>query len=286
LVDKEKEKYWSPIDLYVGGAEHATRHLIYARFWHKFLYDIGVVNYPEPFTRLQNVGLILAEDGRKMSKRWGNVINPDDVVKEFGADAMRLYEMFMGPFDQPCAWSTNGVIGCRRFLEKVWYLQEKVSDSAGIASKLVTLIHQTVKKVSEDIPAMRYNTAIAKMMELVNELGKEEKITKENYLLLIKILSPFAPHITEEIWNEMDGQGSVFESSWPQYDEQLAKDSEITLVVQINGKMRDSMLVSSDISEDGAKKIALESDVIKKWLEGKEPKKIIYIKGKLVSIVV
>lgn len=286
LVDKEKEKYWSPIDLYVGGAEHATRHLIYARFWHKFLYDIGVVNYPEPFTRLQNVGLILAEDGRKMSKRWGNVINPDDVVKEYGADAMRLYEMFMGPFDQPCAWSTNGVIGCRRFLEKVWYLQEKIGEKVETSPKLVTLIHQIVKKVGEDIPAMRYNTAIAKMMELVNELGKEEKITKDNYLLLIKILSPFAPHITEEIWSELGKKESIFESDWPEYDEQLANDSEITLVVQVNGKVRDNLVVSPDISEDDAKKIALESDVVKKWLDGKEPKKVIYVKGKLVSVVV
>lgn len=287
LVDKEKEKYWSPVDLYVGGAEHATRHLIYARFWHKFLYDIGAVNYSEPFTRLQNVGLILASDGRKMSKRWGNVINPDDVVDEFGADSMRLYEMFMGPFDQPCAWSTNGVVGCRRFLEKVWYLQEKATEDAVTPKKLETLIHQTIKKVSEDIPAMRYNTAVAKMMELVNELTKEEKISKKYYLSLIKILAPFTPHIAEEIWHELGGQeSSIFTSGWSEYSEELSQDSEITLVIQINGKVRDSLVVSADVTEEDAKKLALDSEVVKKWLEGKEPKKVIYVKGKLVSIVI
>jgi len=286
LVDREKERYWDPIDLYVGGAEHATRHLIYARFWHKFLYDIGVVNYSEPFTRLQNVGLILAEDGRKMSKRWGNVINPDDVVAESGADAMRLYEMFMGPFDQPCAWNTNGVVGCRRFLEKVWYLQEKVAEDITMPAKLEILFNQTIKKVSEDIPAMRFNTAIAKMMELVNELSKEEKVDKRYYLLLLKILSPFAPHVTEEIWNSSGNSGSIFVSSWPEYDPNLVQNSEITLVVQVNGKVRDNITVPADISEDDAKKVALDSEIIKKWLEGKEPKKVIYVKGKLVSIVV
>jgi leucyl-tRNA synthetase len=284
--DKEKINYWNPVDLYVGGAEHATRHLIYARFWHKFLYDIGAVNNSEPFTKLQNVGLILAEDGRKMSKRWGNVINPDDIVDKYGADSMRLYEMFMGPFDQPCAWSTNGVVGCRRFLERVWYLQEKIEENVELAPKLMTLIHQTVKKVSEDIPAMRYNTAVAKMMELVNELSKEEKLDKKHYSLLLRVLSPFAPHITEEIWSVLGNKKSIFESAWPEYDVELAKDTEITLVVQINGKVRDSLVVSADISEEEAKNLALNSEIVKKWLGDKEPKKVIYVKGKLISIVV
>ncbi len=286
LVSKEKEKYWSPIDLYVGGAEHATRHLIYARFWHKFLFDIGVVSYPEPFTRLQNVGLILAEDGRKMSKRWNNVINPDEVVAEYGADAMRLYEMFMGPFDQPCAWSTKGVVGVRRFLERVWTLSEKISVDFNIERNVTTKIHQTIKKVTEDISLLHYNTAISAMMELVNEMNKVENISKDDFALLVKLLSPFAPHICEELWSEIGNNGSVFESTWPNFDEELAKDTEITLAVQINGKLRDTLVVDADISDNDAKALALSTEKVQKWLDGKEPKKVIYVKGKLVSIVV
>ena len=286
LVNKDKEKYWSPIDLYVGGAEHATRHLIYARFWHKFLFDIGVVNYDEPFTRLQNVGLILAEDGRKMSKRWNNVINPDEVVAEYGADAMRLYEMFMGPFDQPCAWNTKGVVGVRRFLERVWVLSEKISSEFVIDKKITTKIHQTIKKVSEDIVSLRFNTAISSMMELVNEMNKVENISKNDFVLLLQLLAPFAPHISEELWNQLDGKDSIFESSWPKYDTKLAQDIEITLAVQINGKLRDTLVVEADINEEEAKVIVLNSQKIKKWLDGKEPKKIIYVKGKLISIVI
>jgi len=283
--DNEKMNYWNPVDLYVGGAEHATRHLIYARFWHKFLYDIGVVANNEPFTRLQNVGLILAEDGRKMSKRWNNVINPNDVVEEYGADAMRLYEMFMGPFDQPCAWSTKGVVGVRRFLERVWNLSEKIGEAQN-DKKITAQIHQTIKKVSEDIEAMRFNTAISTMMELLNELHKCEKINKGDYLLLLKLLSPFSPHITEELWSQLGDESSIFESKWPQYDAELAKDDEITLAVQVNGKLRDTLVVPADIEEEAAKALALKSEKVFKWLEGKEPKKVIYVAGKLVSIVV
>ena len=284
--NKEKLNYWNPIDLYVGGAEHATRHLIYARFWHKFLFDIGAVANEEPFTRLQNVGLILAEDGRKMSKRWNNVINPNEVVEEYGADAMRLYEMFMGPFDQPCAWSTKGVVGVRRFLERVWNLSEKVADGAQTDKKVTAQVHQTIKKVSEDIEAMRFNTAISTMMELINELSKSETVSKEDYSVLLKLLSPFAPHLTEELWLELGNKESIFESTWPKYDAELAKDEEITLAVQVNGKLRDTLVVSADISEEAAKELVLNSEKIQKWLEGKEPKKVIYVKGKLISIVI
>ncbi|MBU4455378.1 leucine--tRNA ligase, partial [Patescibacteria group bacterium] len=201
LVDKEKEKYWSPVDLYVGGAEHATRHLIYARFWHKFLYDIGVVNYDEPFTRLRHVGVILAEDGRKMSKRWGNVINPDEVVEKYGADATRVYEMFMGPFSQPCAWSANGLKGARNFLEKVWALKQRITadfatDSRGIDS----LLHKTVKKVGEDIEEFKFNTAISAMMIFINNLEKENKMSLILYSKFLILLSPFAPFMSEELW--------------------------------------------------------------------------------------
>jgi leucyl-tRNA synthetase len=283
--NKEKINYWNPIDLYVGGAEHATRHLIYARFWHKFLFDIGAVGSSEPFTRLQNVGLILAEDGRKMSKRWNNVINPNEVVEEYGADAMRLYEMFMGPFDQPCAWSTKGVVGVRRFLERVWALSDRVNNETQENDRFVALLHQTIKKVSEDIEAMRFNTAIAKLMTLVNEVGQGE-ISKQTFSILLKLLSPFAPHLAEELWSQLGNPGSIFESAWPQYDSDLAKDEEITLVVQVNGKLRDTLVVSAEIGEADAKDLALKSEKIQKWLEGKEPKKVIYIKGKLVSVVI
>ena len=286
LVGKDKEKYWSPIDLYVGGAEHATRHLIYARFWHKFLFDIGVVNYDEPFTRLQNVGLILAEDGRKMSKRWNNVINPDEVVAEYGADAMRLYEMFMGPFDQPCAWNTKGVVGVRRFLDRVWALSEKISEDFSIDKNVTTKIHQTIKKVTEDIALLHFNTAISSMMELVNEMNGVENISKDDFVLLIKLLSPFAPHMSEELWSALGNKDSIFESIWPQYDASLAQNTEITLAVQINGKLRDTLVVNADISEDEAKSVVIASEKVQKWLEGKEPKKIIYVKGKLISIVI
>ena len=286
LVDKKLEKYWSPVDFYVGGAEHATRHLIYARFWHKFLFDIGVVNYEEPFTRLQKVGLIMAEDGRKMSKRWGNVINPDDVILKFGADSLRIYEMFMGPFSQAVAWSTNGIIGARRFLEKVWFMQEKLVDSFEAEKKLLNILHQTIKKVSEDIEDMRFNTAIAKMMELANEMSKAEKISKENFALFVQILAPFAPHFSEELWLILGHKKSIFTEAWPKYDPALAVSETFILAVQINGKVRDTIEVETKITEAGVKELIMKSEKVQKWLEGREPKKIIYVKGKLVSVVV
>src|SRR3989339_133921 len=291
LVDKKKDEYWSPVDMYVGGAEHATRHLIYARFWHKFLFDIGAVSNIEPFTKLQSVGLILAEDGRKMSKRWNNVINPDDVVAEFGADAMRLYEMFMGPFDQACAWSTKGVIGCRRFLEKVWVLGEKIKDERlkinGDNNKNIEiLLNQTIKKVTEDIPAMRFNTAIAQLMIFANEASQSSILNLQSFASFLQLLAPFAPHMTEELWANLGNKESIFKSAWPKFDPTKIQHSEITVVVQVNGKLRDEIIVPVDIAEADAKARALSTEKIKKWLDGKEPKKVIYVKGKLVSIVV
>ncbi|OGH95100.1 MAG: hypothetical protein A2538_04140 [Candidatus Magasanikbacteria bacterium RIFOXYD2_FULL_41_14] len=318
--NKEKINYWNPVDLYVGGAEHATRHLIYARFWHKFLFDIGVVNSVEPFTKLQNVGLILAEDGRKMSKRWNNVINPDDVVAEFGADSMRLYEMFMGPFDQACAWSTKGVIGCRRFLEKVWNLSLSVIPSdprtslvipsearadegspsrhdrdfsptaTGIRNdknaKLEILLNQTIKKVGEDIQALHFNTAISQLMIFVNEASQSSVLSLQSFASFLQLLAPFAPHIAEELWAELGNKESIFKSAWPKHDPTKIQHSEITVVVQVNGKLRDEIIVPVDISEADVKAQALGTEKIQKWLEGKEPKKVIYVKGKLVSIVI
>jgi len=286
LVDKEKEKYWMPVDLYVGGAEHATRHLLYARFWHKFLYDIGSVSTSEPFKKLVHVGLINAEDGRKMSKRWGNVVNPDDVVSEFGADSLRLFEMFMGPFSQSVAWSTSGVSGVRRFLEKIWKIQSIVGGQNTVDSKIQILLNKTVKKVTEDIENFRFNTAISKMMILVNALEKEKQISENNYQKLIIILSPFAPHIAEELWSKLGNKESIFLQSWPAPDEKYLKDEEIEMVVQVNGKLRDRIFVASDVTEDEAKEMALESEKVKVFTVGKEIKKVIFVAGKLINIVI
>jgi len=283
LVDKAKEKYWSPVDFYVGGAEHATRHLIYARFWHKFLFDIGTVNYDEPFMRLQHVGLIMAEDGRKMSKRWGNVINPDDIIASHGADAMRVYEMFMGPFGQACVWSTNGLNGARKFLDRAWLLSENLKDES--EKEVKSLLHKTIKKISEDIDNFKFNTCVSALMILSNAI-EAKGITKEDFAKFIQILSPFAPHLAEEIWEKLGGAESIFKSVWPGYDKELIKDEKINLIVQVNGKLRATIEVAADISEDEAKKMAQDNENVKKWLSGVEIVKIIFVPGKLLNMVV
>jgi leucyl-tRNA synthetase len=283
---KEEFKKWLPIGLYVGGAEHATRHLLYARFWHKFLYDIGVVSTKEPFQKLVHVGLINAADGRKMSKRWNNAINPDDIISEFGADAVRLYEMFMGPFTQNISWSTAGVSGTQRFLEKIWKLQNKISDKKTSDDKINNLLHKTIKKVGEDIENFRFNTAVSQMMILVNEMEKSEIIPKEIYKNFLIILSPFAPHIAEELWNQLGIKTSIFKEKWPEYDRKLIKDEEFQLVIQINGKVRDTVAASMDMAENEAKELAMQSEKVKKHLAGKEIKKVIFVKNRLINIVV
>ncbi len=283
LASQEKLKYWGPIDWYNGGMEHTVLHLLYSRFWNQFLYDIGAVPFKEPYKKRTSHGMILGPDGEKMSKSRGNVINPDEMVEKFGSDAFRTYIMFMGPFDQAVAWDTNGLVGVRRFLDRVWSLQEKIGDDN---KRIELLLHQTIKKVTEDIEKMHFNTAIAKMMELVNEMHKQESISNIQYSILLKILSPFAPHMCEELWSLMGNKKPLAYESWPEYNPELAKESEITLVVQINGKVRDNILVPADISESEAKEKVLASEKVIKWLEGKTPKKVIYVKGKLVSIVV
>jgi len=293
LVDKEQEKYWSPVDFYVGGAEHATRHLIYARFWHKFLFDIGAVNYDEPFTKLKHVGLIMGEDGRKMSKRWGNVINPNEMVKQFSADALRVYEMFMGPFDQAISWNTNGLVGTRKFLEKVEKLfSDDAADVTSEDKKLLSLLHKTIKKVGNDIENFNLNTAVSALMILVNELTEYKKknqswpIAVAGRQSLLQILAPFAPHLCEELWERLGKQRSIFKSAWPKYDETLIKDDIVNLVIQINGKLRASVEVAADISEAEALELAHANDNIKKWLAGKEVVKVIFVAGKLLNIVI
>jgi len=283
LIDKKLEKEWMPVDLYIGGAEHATRHLLYVRFWHKFLYDIGVVSTTEPFKKFMYVGLILAEDGRKMSKRWNNVINPDDIINQSGADSMRLYEMFMGPFIQAISWSMDGVKGVRRFLDRIWKLQENLVEIG--EKNTENLVHKTIKKVTEDIEQFRFNTAISAMMILVNEAEKNG-ITRAGYEALLKILSPFAPHITEEIWEKIGHKESIFLATWPEYDSALIKDEEINLVIQINGRVRDTIKVSADISEEDAKKAVMESEKAKTYIANGEIKKIIFVAGKLINIVI
>ncbi|MEI6396843.1 MAG: leucine--tRNA ligase [Candidatus Taylorbacteria bacterium] len=281
LVDAKKEKYWSPVDFYVGGAEHATRHLIYARFWHKFLYDIGVVSSIEPFLRLQHVGLIMGEDGRKMSKRFNNVVNPDDVVKIYGADTLRIYEMFMGPFDQQISWNTDSMIGSRRFIERVWKLADKV-DSASNAEKI---IHKTIKKISDDISTIRFNTAISTLMIAVNELEKTG-LNREQFEILLKLLAPFAPHVTEELWSNLGNKGSIHTTSWPEYKPELAVETNMTIAVQVNGKMRATFEIAAKSSDEELKAGALALPEIQKWIDGKEIKKVIIIKGRLISIVI
>ena len=289
LVDPKKEKYWAPVDLYVGGAEHATRHLIYARFWHKFLYDIGVVSTIEPFIKLQSVGLIMGEDGRKMSKRFGNVVNPDEVVKNYGADSLRLYEMFMGPFDQQISWSTTNMVGVRRFIEKVWRMTEKVSDTE-VKGSIDKILHKAIKKVTADIQVLGFNTAISTLMITVNDIEKElsndeSRISEEQFEILLKLLAPFAPHVTEELWYSLGNKKSIHISEWPICDEKLIVDDEVNIMVQVNGKVRGSFKSSKDQSEAVLEAQAKEIPDVKKWLEGKSVKKVIVVKNKLVSIV-
>jgi len=286
LIDSKKEKYWMPVDMYVGGAEHATRHLIYARFWHKFLFDIGAVSEEEPFKQLKNQGMILGSDNRKMSKRWGNVVNPDEVVKNVGADTLRLYESFMGPFEQEIAWSTNSMVGSRRFLERVWKLQEKVDKKFIDNKETVSLLHKTIKKVGEDIESFNANTAVSSMMIFINLLDKQEKIGMETYSELIKILSPFAPHICEEIWANLGNKKSIVITVWPKWDAGKIVSGKIKMPIQINGKVRGVIEISGDSDEKEVYKIALQNEDISKWIGVNKIKKTIFVKNKIINFIV
>jgi leucyl-tRNA synthetase len=290
LAEEKKLKYWMPVDWYNGGFEHTTLHLLYSRFIYKFLFDIRVAPTKEPYKKRTSNGVILAEDGRKMSKSFGNVVNPDDIIKEFGADSLRLYEMFMGPFDQAIAWSTNGLKGCYRFLVGVWDFTETIIASADFnktetPEKGKIILNKTIKKVSDDIEAARFNTAVSSLMELMNYFKKEEKISKEELEKIILLVSPFAPHIAEELWEKLGHKESILRESWPKYDERCIKTEKITLIVQVNGKTRDSIEAQSEITEEQAKDIAISAEKIKKWIEGKEIKKVIFVPNKLINIV-
>jgi len=290
LVDPTKEKYWSPVDLYVGGAEHATRHLIYARFWHKFLYDIGVVSTIEPFIKLQSVGLIIGEDRKKMSKRTGNIVNPDKLIEIYGADTLRLYEMFMGPFDQEIAWSTESMIGPRRFIERVWKMTDKVLDEEKSAdhtsSPVIRILHKTVKKVTEDIESLRFNTAISSLMICANELEKNETIDRRTFETFLKLLAPFAPHTTEEIWASLDNKKSIHISEWPAHDSSLIVENTVTIILQINGKMRGSFICPLNSDKEALESTAKTLPEAQKWLQGKDVKRVVVVPNKLVNIVI
>ncbi len=286
LASKEALEYWTPVDWYNGGMEHTTLHLLYSRFWHKFLYDIGVVPTKEPYAKRTSHGMILGENGEKMSKSRGNVVNPDDIVNEFGADTMRLYEMFIGDFEKSAPWSSAGIKGCSRFIERVWNLNNAVVDGDKYSDKLEKSIHKTIKKVSSDIEGLKFNTGIAAIMSLLNDIYKVGKINKAELKTLLILLNPFAPHMTEEMWELNGFDGMLNQAEWPTYDEAKTIDSEIEIVVQINGKTRDKMNISLDMPKDEIEKAAMELETIKSNIEGKTVVKVINVPGKLVNIVV
>jgi leucyl-tRNA synthetase len=286
LASKSSMEYWLPVDLYIGGAEHAVLHLLYARFWHKFLYDSGVVNTIEPFMTLRNQGMVLGENGEKMSKSRGNVINPDDVIAEHGADTLRIYEMFMGPLSADKPWNTQGIIGLRRFLEKVFRLFDKeIEESLPVNDSINRLLHKTIKIVGERIDSLEFNTAISQMMVFTNALQKEEKINKSILRDFVKILHPFAPFVTEEMWEMLGERPSVLKTKWPSYREELTQDEKIAIAVQENGKLRDTIFMSKDVTKQEMEEIALNSDKMKKILENKEKIKVISVPGKVVNVV-
>ena len=307
LANKKILKYWTPVDWYNGGMEHVTLHLLYSRFWHKFLYDLKLVPTKEPYKKRTAHGMILASDGEKMSKSRGNVINPDDIIKTYGADTLRIYEMFIGPFGDTVVWNDESIIGPRRFIEKVWRIAEKVmakpknnfgkyvfgdirqgthfSQNHSLVS-LKKLLHKTIKKVSEDIEEMHFNTAVSAMMILATEMEKVDRVEKEDFKKFLQILAPFAPHVTEEIWNNLGEKKSIHVLAWPKYDKKLIKDDEVKIVIQVNGKVRMEMMIQIDEMEEKIKEEALKSEQIIKFTEGKEIRKVIYVKNRLINIVV
>jgi len=286
LASKEALDYWLPVDWYNGGMEHTTLHLLYSRFWHKFLYDIGVVSTVEPYKKRTSHGMILGENNEKMSKSRGNVVNPDDIVKEYGADTLRTYEMFIGDFEKSVPWSENGVKGCRRFLERVWRLQEIVVPGDSYTKELETNIHKTIKKVSEDYETLKFNTAIAALMSLLNDFNSQGKITAADFKTFLILLNPVAPHITEELWQICGFEGMLHESKWPVYDEEKTIEEQIEMPIQINGKVRGTIMVPVDATEEMIKDKIRENENLMRYLDGKKVVKEIFVKGKIYNIVV
>ena len=277
-------KYWMPVDWYNGGMEHVTRHMIYSRFWHKFLYDMGLVPTSEPYAKRTAQGLILGPDGEKMSKSRGNVIDPNDVVEEYGADVLRLYVLFMGDYEKAAPWSESSIKGCKRFLDRVWGLQDILVDGDSYSDALCSNFHKTVKKVTEDIEAMKFNTAIAAMMTLINDIYSVGSINKEEMRTLCIMLNPFAPHITEEMFNNIFGE-ILNEQSWVTYDEALCKDETIEIVVQVNGKLKAKLNIAVDADKDSVIAAAMADEKVAEAVSGKNIVKQIYVPNKLVNIV-
>ena len=306
FISKEAEQYWlggdgkaGAVDLYVGGTEHAVLHLLYARFWHKVLFDLGHLSTAEPFQKLVNQGLILGEDGQKMSKSVGNVVNPDDVIREYGADSLRLYEMFMGPLEQVKPWQMKGVEGVHRFLARVWrvameenqsgewQISSRIQRSACSDAKLRKVVHETIKKVTDDIERMAFNTAISQMMICTNAFTQAEQVPLQEFLIFLRLLNPFAPHIAEQLQEILvSGSPMLYHQAWPEFDAEALIENEIELVVQVNGKLRDRIAVAPDANEETVLAVALASPKIKEYTDGKTMRKVVYVQGRLLNLVV
>jgi len=289
FLNKEKGKDWLPVDLYVGGAEHAVLHLLYSRFWIKVLYDEGLINFKEPFIKLRNQGIILANDGQKMSKSRGNVINPDDIIKQYGADTLRLYEMFMGPFEDKIVWDIKGIEGCFRFLKRIYkFILENSENKKNEDSKENTqLLNKLINKITEDIKNMKFNTAVSSFMEFLNNIETQKGLISKKFIENILILlSPFVPHVSEELWQKFGHKESIVKQKWPEFDAELVKDETKTLIIQINGKIRDEVEIPTNITEQEASKLTLNREKVKRWLDGKQVKKTIFVPGKLINLVI
>ena len=285
LASKEALEYWTPVDWYNGGMEHTTLHLLYSRFWHKFLYDIGVVPTSEPYKKRTSHGMILGENGEKMSKSRGNVVNPDEIVDQYGADTMRLYEMFIGDFEKAAPWNSDSIKGCKRFVERFWNLTEFVSNEEGYSKDLEALMHKTIKKVTEDIDNLKCNTAIAAMMTLINKMYEKKSVTKDELRDLTIILNPFAPHVTEEVWEKMSFGGMVHDAKWPEYDDAKTVENSVEIVLQLMGKVRSRITIPVDMPKEEVIALAKADEKIAAGIAGKTIKKEIYVPGKLVNIV-
>lgn len=283
LAGKEALNYWMPVDWYNGGMEHTTLHLLYSRFWHRFLYDKEVVPCPEPYRKRTSHGMILGSNGEKMSKSRGNVVNPDDIVREYGADTLRTYEMFIGAFDLSASWSEDGVKGCRRFLERVWKLQDILTKEEGYSADMETKMHQTIKKVSTDFENLKYNTAIAAMMALINDFYKKNAVTRGEFKTLLTLLNPVAPHITEELWQLTGFAGRLYQAVWAEYDEAKTVESTVEVAVQINGKTKTTISIKKDEEKDAV--IAMAREALGAKLTGTVVKEI-YVPGRIVNLVV
>lgn len=286
FASKEALNYWMPVDWYNGGMEHTTLHLLYSRFWHKFLYDLGLVTTKEPYQKRTSHGMILGENGEKMSKSRGNVVNPDDIVSEFGADTLRTYEMFIGAFELSASWSQEGVKGCRRFLDRVWKLQDMMNTEEGYSKELETKMHQTIKKVSQDFENLKFNTAIAAMMSLVNEFYRLNRVTKGEFRSLLILLNPVAPHMTEELWQIIGEKERIYQAAWPEYEEEKTVENEVEIAVQVNGKVKATVKVTLEENQDSVKAKVMEAASVKAAIENKAIVKEIYIKGRIYNIVV